>query len=261
MKTITLFITLLFTTVNLNAQEQPFKGLQKLSDTNNNKEINVMMTPNGVMINNNIIPVYDQNEKKIDPEKVFEVIRSGYYLELYEDKHGNIKAAKLEEQTAEEKKAFKETMEKAREKMIPKGELINKPLPELEFTDLEGNFYNLAALKGKVVVLNFWFISCKPCVIEIPELNEIVEHFKGQKEVVFLAFAKDNPEKLEAFLSKKPYQYKIIPNSKPFFQQLGIDSFPTHIIIDQESIIRFHQTSYTPDTKQTLITQIEKQLQ
>jgi len=260
MKTITLFIALLFITVNLNAQEQPFKGLQKLSDTNNNKEINVMMTPNGVMINNNIIPVYDQSEKKIDHEKVYNVILSGYNLELYEDQQGTIRAAKLEEQTAEEKKAFKEAMEINRERISQK-ELINKPLPELEFTDLKGNFYNLAALKGKVVVLNFWFINCKPCVKEIPELNEIVEHFKGQKEVVFLAFAKDNPEKLAAFLSKKPYQYKIIPNSKPFFQQLGIDSFPTHIIIDQESIIRFHQTSYTPDTKQTLITQIEKQLQ
>ncbi len=260
MKTITLFIALLFITVNLNAQEQPFKGLQKLSDTNNNKEINVMMTPNGVMINNNIIPVYDQSEKKIDHEKVYNVILSGYNLELYEDQQGTIRAAKLEEQTAEEKKAFKEAMEINRERISQK-ELINKPLPELEFTDLKGNFYNLAALKGKVVVLNFWFINCKPCVKEIPELNEIVEHFKGQKEVVFLAFAKDNPEKLAAFLSKKPYQYKIIPNSKPFFQQLGIDSFPTHIIIDQESIIRFHQTSYTPDTKQTLLTQIEKQLQ
>jgi thiol-disulfide isomerase/thioredoxin len=260
MKTITLFIALLFITVNLNAQEQPFKGLQKISDTNNNKEINVMMTPNGVMINNNIIPVYDQNEKKIDHEKVYNVILSGYNLELYEDQQGTIRAAKLEEQTAEEKKAFKEAMEINRERISQK-ELINKPLPELEFTDLKGNFYNLAALKGKVVVLNFWFINCKPCVKEIPELNEIVEHFKGQKEVVFLAFAKDNPEKLAAFLSKKPYQYKIIPNSKPFFQQLGIDSFPTHIIIDQESIIRFHQTSYTPDTKQTLLTQIEKQLQ
>ena len=111
MKTITLFIALLFTTVNLNAQEQPFKGLQKLSDTNNNKEINVMMTPNGVMINNNIIPVYDQNEKKIDHEKVYNVILSGYNLELYEDQQGTIRAAKLEEQTAEEKKAFKEAME------------------------------------------------------------------------------------------------------------------------------------------------------
>jgi len=260
MKTITLFIALLFITVNLNAQEQPFKGLQKLSDTNYNKEINVMMTPNGVMINNNIIPVYDQNEKKIDHEKVYNVILSGYNLELYEDQQGTIRAAKLEEQTAEEKKAFKEAMEINRERISQK-ELINKPLPELEFTDLKGNFYNLAALKGKVVVLNFWFISCKPCVLEIPELNEIVEHFKGQKEVVFLAFAKDNPEKLEAFLSKKPYHYQIIPNSNPFFQQLGINTFPTHIIIDQEGIIRFHQTSYTPDTKQTLITQIEKQLQ
>ena len=177
-----------------------------------------------------------------------------------EDQQGTIRAAKLEEQTAEEKKAFKEAMEINRERISPK-ELINKPFPELEFTDLEGNFYNLTALKGKVVVLNFWFINCKPCVKEIPELNEIVEHFKGQREVVFLAFAKDDPEKLAAFLSKKPYQYKIIPNSKPFFQQLRIDTFPTHMIIDQEGIIRFHQTSYLPDTKQTLITQIEKQLQ
>ena len=260
MKPITLFIALFFLHSILNAQDQPFEGLQKRSHTNNHEKINIMMTPEGVMINNSIIDVYDQNGKKVENTKTLDIINSGYHLELYEDKQGTIRAAKLEEKTAEEKKAFKEAMEKHRKKMMPNN-LINKPLPELEFTDLKGNFYNLATLKGKIVVLNFWFVNCKPCVKEIPELNEIVEHFKGHQEVVFLAFAKDDPTKLETFLSKKPFQYEIIPNSKPFFQQLGVETFPTHMIIDQEGIVRFHQTSYLPDTKQTLITKIEKQLQ
>ena len=50
--------------------------------------------------------------------------------------------------------------------------------------DMNGNSYSLGILKGKVVVINFWFVECKPCVIEMPELNEIVEKYKSE-EVVF----------------------------------------------------------------------------
>jgi len=48
--------------------------------------------------------------------------------------------------------------------------------------------YSLSSLKGKIFVINFWFLECKPCVIEIPELNKIVEKHKSE-EVLFLAFA------------------------------------------------------------------------
>ena len=60
--------------------------------------------------------------------------------------------------------------------------------PDFSAADMNGKTYSLSSLKGKIVVINFWFVECKPCLIEMPDLNEIVEKYKSE-EVVFLAFA------------------------------------------------------------------------
>lgn len=40
-------------------------------------------------------------------------------------------------------------------------------------------------LAGKILVINFWFIGCPPCRAEIPDLNEIADQYKDNKDVVF----------------------------------------------------------------------------
>jgi len=73
-----------------------------------------------------------------------------------------------------------------------------EPAAPFSVTDIKGNTYTSEELKGKVVVLNFWFIGCAPCRIEIPGLNEMVKHY-DKEEVVFIAFALDGKEELKKF--------------------------------------------------------------
>ncbi|MEM7370894.1 MAG: TlpA disulfide reductase family protein [Bacteroidota bacterium] len=109
--------------------------------------------------------------------------------------------------------------------------------PGFEIEDLEGNALNLEELKGKVVVLNFWFIGCAPCRIEMPGLNEMVKHYEG-KEVEFLAFALDNTDNLNEFLANNEFAYRVIPASFEVANQYGVSGYPTHVIIDKEGKIR-----------------------
>ena len=51
--------------------------------------------------------------------------------------------------------------------------LLNKPAPDFTLKDLTGKKWRLSQLKGKTVVLNFWFTTCPPCIQEIPDLNEL----------------------------------------------------------------------------------------
>lgn len=120
-----------------------------------------------------------------------------------------------------------------------------KPLaPTLKAATLEGKTVNTADLRGKVIVLNLWFINCPNCVEEIKLLNKIVEEYNG-KDVVFLGLAANNKSDLQKFLKKNPFKYQIVPNAGDFILEsygelkngeyyLG---FPMHVVIDREGRI------------------------
>ena len=75
---------------------------------------------------------------------------------------------------------------------------------------LEGQSFASKDLKGKVVVLNFWFVGCAPCIVEIPGLNRLVKELEG-RDIVFLALALDGPKTLRSFLREKAFDYHIVP--------------------------------------------------
>jgi thiol-disulfide isomerase/thioredoxin len=109
-------------------------------------------------------------------------------------------------------------------------------------TALSGKQYDSAALRGKVVVLNFWFIGCAPCKAEMPGLNQLVAEFKGQG-VIFLAFARDPAEDLRDFLQKTAFNYELIPDAgKLMEEQFKIASYPTHIIVDRAGVVEATMT-------------------
>lgn len=111
--------------------------------------------------------------------------------------------------------------------------------PKFDLKDLNGVEYTNENTKGKTVVLKCWFIACAPCVAEFPQLNELVEKYKNRDDIVFVSLAFDSKEKLESFLLKKPFRYAVVPDQKQFlFYNLDIKSYPTHIIIDKNGIIR-----------------------
>jgi thiol-disulfide isomerase/thioredoxin len=91
--------------------------------------------------------------------------------------------------------------------------------------------------------------------MEMPELNKIVENFKN-KEVVFLGFAINEKDKIEKFLKTTNYKYNIIPNAQEAIQTYGVNSFPTHIVIDKNSNISFT----TSGLGETTIKDLEKEI-
>ena len=118
---------------------------------------------------------------------------------------------------------------------------------KFKLKDMEGRKYSLNDLKGKIVVINFWFINCAPCKAEIPQLNKLVKEF-NQDEVVFIAVALDRYSELKDFLKTTPFDYHIIDDGRYFAQGNGVKSYPTHVVLDKESKIYYHTTGLATGT-------------
>lgn len=132
--------------------------------------------------------------------------------------------------------------------------LLGAPLPEFKTKDLDGNIISTQSIKGKINVLNFWFIKCKPCVAEIPNLNTLPIKY-SKNEYNFLALTLDNTSLLRPFLKKQPFNFTIIPNAKKVINDKFhmIYGYPFTIITDKKNKIIGTLNADNPETTLTKI--------
>jgi peroxiredoxin len=109
-------------------------------------------------------------------------------------------------------------------------------LPDFELADFDGRIVTKANLAGKVIVINFWFTRCGPCIAEMPELNKLVEKYKDQ-EVVFLAPGLDSKEEITKLLVKHQFEYRILPNAESFAKSLEVKFYPVNAVVNQSGTI------------------------
>jgi peroxiredoxin len=108
---------------------------------------------------------------------------------------------------------------------------------------MDGSKVDIEKMRGKVVVLNLWFINCPNCLEEIKMLNALVDEYKANKDVVFLAPAASKKAELQKFLSKNPFKYQVLPDATiTILTKFGVPDkdgninvpFPMHIVLDRE---------------------------
>ena len=80
--------------------------------------------------------------------------------------------------------------------------------PNLRIDTLDGARYDLAAHRGKWVVLNFWATWCGPCLKEMPELSAL-DAKRGDIDVLGLAYEDIEPAAMRAFLKQHPVAYPV----------------------------------------------------
>lgn len=181
---------------------------------------------------------FDAESKQISTNDFMQSMRSGEYLAIKyigKDSSTHYKLYKLPESADPNiKPALKGWMALEYANYRLKG----KPLPGLSYTDLKGKVYSQQTLNGKIVVLKCWFIGCKPCVQEMPELNRLVAKYKDRKDIVFVSLAFDSAEKLEKFLKQRQFDYAVVANQQDYIlNTLGIKAAPTHLILNKDGLV------------------------
>lgn len=140
-----------------------------------------------------------------------------------------------------------------------KNNLIGKQLPVFKIPGYDYRVWDSEQLRGRVMVINFWFTACGPCIKEMPLLNELATDYK-YKNVVFLALAPENRGLIKRFLKKNVFKYNIVPASSKYIQQLQVENFPTHMLIDKNGVIRQVFVGFEEGIKEKLQAEMDKLL-
>ena len=93
---------------------------------------------------------------------------------------------------------------------------------------------SLAALRGKVVVLNFWQSYCPPCTHEAPIVSAAAKRWSG-KNVVFIGVdEQDLSGPATKFMKRFDITYPIVSDAGPLVGHYGVTGYPETFFIDRK---------------------------
>jgi thiol-disulfide isomerase/thioredoxin len=137
--------------------------------------------------------------------------------------------------------------------------LIGALIPNLKLMSLNNKMIDSIYFKGKVTILNFWFIGCSPCRAEIPGFNLLVEKY-GTDKINYLAIGRDTKEDIIEFLESNDWKFDHISDGvelieKTFKIQSG---YPTTFVLNKKGQIILVFSGGFSDKR--AITDIQKRL-
>ena len=133
---------------------------------------------------------------------------------------------------------------------------------DLTLKDLSGVEQSLAALKGRIVVLNFWATYCVPCRKEMPDLAAIQNEF-GALSVQVIGVNTDDPEsqnKVVPFVKEMKINFPIwLAGSTDHMKRFGLgEALPGTVVIGRDGRIKKVKSGVVDQS--ALRKQIEAQL-
>ena len=174
------------------------------------------------------------------PKKAFfEALLTGDYIALEKKSNGEQELYQLFKLTEGADEDISYTIAADSYRQYKHFTMEGTEFPDFTLTDLDGKTWSKEELEGKTLAVKTWFIRCKPCIEEMPQLNELVDEYSHREDVAFLSLSLDPKEELEKFLSEKEFKYAVVPQQKSFIEDtLGFSIYPTHIIVEPSGKIR-----------------------
>jgi thiol-disulfide isomerase/thioredoxin len=114
----------------------------------------------------------------------------------------------------------------------------SKMAPPFEVVALDGSKFNLDAMGGRVVLIDFWATWCGPCNEELPHMKKIAKEFAGQPLVIISVSWDADETKWKNFINMNEMtwvQYRDADHklSKSF----GVEAIPHYFTIDSDGVL------------------------
>ena len=107
-----------------------------------------------------------------------------------------------------------------------------EPAPDLIYRTLDGNVEHLASSKGKVVFLDLWGTWCIQCVVEMPQVQRLYDHYKNDPNVQFLIVSRmDSPSSVRSYAAHHRYDLPFyVTRDDDIPDSMHLNQFPATFI-------------------------------
>lgn len=116
----------------------------------------------------------------------------------------------------------------------------DEPAPALLLKDVDGREYDLAALRGRVVIVNFWATWCGPCVAEMPSLQALAARLGDKNALVLGVNYHESAQKIRDFQARYRLNFPLLRDA---WQEASgtwkVGVLPTTFIVDASGTLRW----------------------
>jgi len=123
------------------------------------------------------------------------------------------------------------------------GEVNEQKVAPFELLAKNGDLVTNETLADRIVLLDFWFISCGPCWVKFPDLQRIYEKYQSNPEVEIYAvnrpMPRDKPGALFQRIEDKEYTFPVLGGTQQVMDLLGVYKYPSVMILNQKGEMVF----------------------
>jgi thiol-disulfide isomerase/thioredoxin len=137
--------------------------------------------------------------------------------------------------------------------------LVGQDAPELKLDLLDGESLELAAYKGrKIVILDFWATWCGPCVRAMPIIEKVAQNYKDKGVLLFAVNVQEEPDAIKKFLEETELKVDVaLDKEGTVSQAYKAEGIPQTVIVGKDGSVQVVRVGFSANLEEELTKDLE----